>query len=157
MSYQGDAGEISASYRRTSYVKPLIRPTSSVQFIAPGSVTGGEFGLFRWEMRARSGGPQPHFHRGFSESFYILDGVIRLWDGARSVNATAGDFLFVPQGGIHAFRNDSDADAAMLILFSPGAPRERFFTEIAEIGDSGRELTRDEWAAFYAKHDQFMV
>ena len=34
-----------------------------------------------------------------------------------------GDFLFVPEGGIHGFRNESGAPASMLLLFAPGAPR----------------------------------
>ena len=45
----------------------------------------------------------------------------------------------------------------MLILFAPGAPRERYFEELAEIGASGRELTPEEWADVYARHDQTMV
>jgi hypothetical protein len=55
-----------------------------------------------------------------------------------------GRLLYVPEGGIHAFRNDGDAVARMLILFAPGIARERFFTEIAEIHASGRSLTTEE-------------
>jgi mannose-6-phosphate isomerase-like protein (cupin superfamily) len=151
MSYVGDIGELS------TVVPPLVQPTSSVQFIAPGSLTRGEFGLFRYEMRPRGGGPAAHFHRTFSESFYIIGGTVRLLDGAHWVEATAGDFLYVPQGGVHAFRNDTDADASMLMLFSPGAPRERYFQELAEIARSGRKLSQDEWTELYARHDQTMV
>jgi mannose-6-phosphate isomerase-like protein (cupin superfamily) len=157
MSYLIENGEISAVYRPAFEVPPLVSPASSVRFIAPGSLTRGEFGLFRWDMRSRAGGPAAHFHRTFSESFYILSGTVRLYDGARWVEATAGDFLYVPQGGVHAFQNDSDADASILILFSPGAPRERFFQEMAEIAGSGRQLSQREWAELYAGHDQFMA
>ncbi len=157
MSYVGASGELSAVYRAESDVTPLVLPSTSVRFVAPGSVTGGEFGLFRWEMQPRAGGPAPHFHRTFSESFYVLGGVVQISDGERWVEATAGDFLYVPQGGIHAFKNDADAEADMLILFSPGAPRERYFEELAEIATSGRELDAEEWTALYARHDQFMV
>ena len=45
----------------------------------------------------------------------------------------------------------------MLILFAPGAPRERYFEELAEIARSGRQLDRGEWTELYARHDQFMV
>jgi len=162
MSYLGASGQVSAVYRPVSDIAPLDtvpaeRRLTSVRFVAPGSVTNGEFGLFRWEMKPHAGGPAPHFHRAFSESFYILDGTVRLYDGERWVEATAGDFLYVPQGGVHAFQNDSDADADMLILFSPGAPRERYFEELAEIAASGRQLDAKERTALYAKHDQFMV
>jgi mannose-6-phosphate isomerase-like protein (cupin superfamily) len=157
MSYAGEGGEFSAAFRPSADVPPLVRSASSVQFIAPGSMTRGEFGLFRWEMKLPGGGPAPHFHRTFSESFYVLSGVVGLFDGARWVSAGAGDFLYVPQGGVHAFRNDSGAIATMLILFSPGTPRERFFQEMAEIEASGRQLSRDEMTEVYARHDQTMV
>jgi len=138
-------------------IGPLVRKTSSVRYVAPGSVTRGQFGLFEWNMNPRAGGPDPHFHRTFSESFYVTDGTVRLYDGSHWVEATAGDFSYVPQGGIHAFRNDSDAPASMLILFAPGAPREAYFEELAEVANAGRTLTPEEWTELYARHDQYMV
>ncbi|TMB50755.1 MAG: cupin domain-containing protein, partial [Chloroflexi bacterium] len=98
-----------------------------------------------------------HFHRTFSESFYVLEGAIRLFNGRDWVEGAAGDFIHVPAGGIHAFGNESDDGAAMLILFAPGVARERYFQELAEIGTSGRKLTAAEWTEVYARHDQFMV
>jgi quercetin dioxygenase-like cupin family protein len=157
MSYQEPSGEVSAVWRPRIDVPPLARPTSSVRFVAPGSVTGGAFGLFHWEMQPHAGGPAAHFHRTFSESFYVLDGTIRFFDGSRWVEGSAGDFIHVPAGGIHAFGNESDGGAAMLILFAPGVARERYFEELAEIGNSGRQLTPDEWTDLYARHDQFIV
>jgi quercetin dioxygenase-like cupin family protein len=157
MSYQGESGEVSAIWRPRTEVPPLVRPTSSVRFVAPGSVTGGQFGLFHWEMQPRSGGPGAHFHRTFSESFYVLGGTVRLFNGRAWVEGSPGDFIHVPAGGIHAFGNESDGEASMLILFAPGLARERYFQELAEIGNSGRQLTPDEWTELYARHDQFMV
>lgn len=126
-------------------------------FIAPGSMTGDRYGLFRWDAPARSGGAKPHFHRAFSEAFFVLSGEMEVWAGSAWHRAVAGDYLFVPEGGIHGFRNDGDAAASMLILFAPAPPRERFFQELAEIARSGRILTPEEWTEFYARHDQFMV
>ncbi len=157
MSYEGKGGEVNAVYRQRVAFPPLVSSRSSVEFAAPGSVTRNEFGLFRWEMKPHAGGPAAHFHRTFSESFYILSGTVRLFDGSAWVEATTGDFLYVPRGGIHAFANDFDRDASMLILFAPGIARERFFQEIAEIGHSGRTLSPAEWTDLYARHDQFPV
>lgn len=156
MTYLGD-GEVNAAYRPIGEVETLVRPTTTNAFVATGDVTRGEFGLFRYDMGPAAGGPAAHFHRTFSESFYVIDGTVRLFDGERWVDATAGDFLYVPQGGIHAFRNDADEPASMLILFAPAPPRERYFRALAELVDSGRELTAEERAAFLAEHDQYMV
>jgi hypothetical protein len=65
----------------------------------------------------------------------------------------------VSEGGIHAFRNDSDAPAPadMLILFAPGPPRERYFQELAEVADKRLELSREESIDLWARHDQYLV
>jgi mannose-6-phosphate isomerase-like protein (cupin superfamily) len=157
MSYEGQ-GEISAVYRPEASVERLeIRSTTSALFVAPGTLTAGRYGLFRWDMDAQAGGAGAHFHRTFSESFFILSGTVQLYNGEKWTDATAGDFLYVPEGGVHGFRNDSGEPASMLILFAPGPPRERYFQELAEISASGRRLTDEEWTELFARHDQYMV
>ncbi|WP_291416473.1 cupin domain-containing protein [Actinophytocola sp.] len=157
MSYVGDSGEINATYRPIGEVETLTRPNVTNAFVATGSVTNGQFGLFQYSMAARAGGPDAHFHKTFSESFYIVEGTVRLFNGEKWVDTSAGDFLYVPEGGIHAFRNDSDAPAQMLILFAPAPPRENYFRELAELLDSGRKLSAEEYTEFLAKHDQYTV
>jgi quercetin dioxygenase-like cupin family protein len=125
--------------------------TKTTRFVAPGSVTGGEFGLFEWRMEARQPGARPHFHKTFSESFYVLEGEITLLDGDEWVKATEGDFLYVPVDRPHAFRNDSDEPVRMLILFSPGIARENFFLEVG----NAKDLSPEELKAFYERHDQY--
>jgi len=158
MTFVGESPELSARFCPLSVTGAEHPPVASPNswYVAPGSVTNGQYGLFRYEVRPQSG-PGAHWHRTFSEAFYILDGTVRLYDGATWVDASPGDFLYVPEGGIHAFRNEGDAPATMLILFAPGIPRERFFTEIAELHASGRKLSPEDWADFYARHDQYMV
>jgi mannose-6-phosphate isomerase-like protein (cupin superfamily) len=158
MSYLGEGGEVTALFRPTDDVEPLhLGPSTKARFVAPGWLTKGQFGLFRWDMEPGAGGAQPHFHRTFSESFYVLSGNVALYDGASWVRASEGDFLYVPEGGVHAFRNDSGEPASMLILFSPGKPREGYFEELAEIARTGRQLSDDEWTELLARHDQYMV
>jgi hypothetical protein len=62
VSYTGTEGEPSAVFRRD--LEPLMVGTTAATFVAPGSVTNGEFGLFRWDMAANTGGAGAHFHRG---------------------------------------------------------------------------------------------
>ena len=156
MSYPDDQSEVKARLRTGEDVERLtLRSGTVARLVAPGSVTRGQFGLFEWQMPPRSGGPAAHFHKTFSESFYVMSGVVRLYNGEGWSEARQGDFLYVPQRGVHAFRNDSDEPASMLILFAPGAPREAYFRELAEIGATGRQLSREEWTELYARHDQY--
>ncbi len=106
-------------------------------------------------MPGQPTGPGPHFHRTISESFYVLSGAVRLYDGRRWIDAAAGDFLYVPVGGIHAFRNDSRDRAEMLLLFAPGAPREAYFEGLAERATSGRQPGDAERLDFLRRHDQY--
>jgi mannose-6-phosphate isomerase-like protein (cupin superfamily) len=159
VTYLGDAGEVSAEFHERDRVDSLTYRTSGthVRFVAPGSVTRGQFGLFEWNMRPHTGGADPHFHKTFSESFFVTAGTVEFFDGNRWIAARSGDFVYVPMGGVHGFRALSDEPSSMLILFAPGAPREAYFRELAAIREEGRTLTPDEWADFLARHDQYAV
>lgn len=132
---------------------PDLAGPPAVRFVAPGSTTGGRYGLFEYTTRPGPGA-RPHLHRTFSESFYVLAGELTIFDGSGWSVCGVGDYVHVPDNGVHAFRNDGDVDARFLILFAPGVARERFFTGLAEIRGSGRTLSEAEWVAFYAEHDQ---
>src|SRR4051812_20397184 len=118
--YDGSTGEISASFRPANTEPQLVLGSdSAAHYLATGESTHGQFGLYRWDMGAGSGGPATHFHRTISESFFVLSGTVQLYNGERWTTAGRGDFLYVPEGGLHAFRNESGEAASMLILFAP--------------------------------------
>jgi mannose-6-phosphate isomerase-like protein (cupin superfamily) len=156
-TYDGARGEASARLRRAGADPELTHPSGgSASYLATGATTQGGFGLYRWDMGPVPSGPDPHFHRSISESFFVLAGTVRLHDGERWVEATTGDFLHVPPGGVHGFRNDSGEPASMLLLFTPGAPREEYFEVLADA--AAREAMDDDgWADFYLRHDTFWV
>ena len=81
---------------------------------------------------------------------------MRLHRGDRWVDGHPGDFLFVPADGVHGFRNDSGEPASMLLLFTPGAPREEYFETLGRLAE-GLELSDEERAAFYLRHDNHWV
>jgi len=151
--YHGETGEVTARLRRAA--TPFdVRYASggTVDYLATGASTDGLFGLYRWTMTATSGGPEPHFHRTIAESFFVLVGTVAIFDGREWVACGVGDFVHVPPGGIHGFRNDSGAPASMLLHFAPGAPREGYFEAFAEWAETGRP-SDDEVAEFYRLHD----
>ena len=82
MSYSEDIGAVSARYRPAGAAASVTYPSGThVRFTAPGSVTNGQYGLFEWNMTGTPGGADPHFHKTFSESFYITEGTVSLFDG----------------------------------------------------------------------------
>jgi hypothetical protein len=47
----GSTGEVTATYRRHGHDPELRNPGGgAVHYLATGASTGGEFGLYRWEM-----------------------------------------------------------------------------------------------------------
>ncbi len=155
--YHGDNGEASARLRLADQAPDVTYANGgTAHFLATTDSTDGQFGLYRWEMSAEPSGPGPHFHRTISESFYVLSGTVRLFDGNDWIDGTPGDFLFVPEGGIHGFRNESGEPATMLLLFAPGAPREDYFETLARVSN-GEVMTEEERLAFYLRHDNHWV
>ncbi|HEU5129049.1 MAG TPA: cupin domain-containing protein [Glycomyces sp.] len=152
--YLGETGEVNAVFRAADHpAELLLRGGGSADYLATGAATGGKFGLYQWNMGPGRSGPDPHFHKTISESFYILSGTVRLYDGERWIDARPGDFLHVPEGGVHGFRNESNEPASMLLLFAPGAPREAYFEGLATLG----ELSDEERRAFFEYHDNYWV
>ena len=155
--YHGEGGEASATFRPAGAAPDLAyHAGGTCDYLATGASTGGLFGLYRWNMAGEPTGPGPHFHRTIAESFYVLLGRVRIYDGREWLEAQPGDFVHVPIGGIHGFRNESGEPASMLIHFAPGAPREGYFEGLARFAVEGRpdQATLD---AFYAEHDNHWV
>ncbi len=113
------------------------------EYLATGAQTAGRFGLYRWTFGEKESGPGLHFHRTISEQFYVLDGEVSIHDGRDWRTARAGDFAYVPEGGIHGFRGGGGA--SMLLMFAPGAPREAYFEGLAEL-NAGREMSAEEFS-----------
>jgi mannose-6-phosphate isomerase-like protein (cupin superfamily) len=148
--YLGEGGEVSATYRVADHEPEVTYPSgNTAHYLATGSTTHGLFGLYRWEMGPEPSGPGPHFHRSISESFYILSGMVRIYDGTRWIDTQPGDFVHVPEGGIHGFRNESGEPASMLLHFAPGAPREGYFEGMTGLAG----MSEEEKAEFYLRHD----
>jgi len=150
--YRGTAGEVSARLRPDD-TEPDIRYKSggTCEYLATGDQTGTTFGLYRWTFGPDESGPDPHFHRAITESFYVLRGEVQLYDGAGWRTGRAGDFLFVPEGGLHGFRGADHAQ--MLLMFTPGGPREDYFETLA----AGAQMSEEERAEFMLRHDTYWV
>ena len=59
-----------------------------------------------------------------------------------------------PVGGLHAFRNGSDEPSSMLLLFSPGTPREEYFEQVAEMS---RAAAARNLLDFRLRHDSYFL
>lgn len=149
--YTGDSGEITATLRPGDAPPDYSSWGVDYHYLATQRSTDGDFGLYRVDLAPKAGGPGPHFHKTMSESFFVLSGAMKLHDGRDWVDGASGDYLYVPPGGIHGFRNEADEPASILLLFAPGAPRERYFEGFPALA----EMTDDERRQFFIDNDNF--
>ena len=152
--YDGASGEVSAWRRAADTPADLVYANGNrVHYLARGESTGGTYGLYRWEFAGPRSGPDVHFHRTMTESFFVLNGLVTIFDGREWVKCGAGDYVHVPAGGLHGFRNE-DGAAEMLLHFAPGAPREAYFEGLA---DRVAGMSDPERAAFMLEHDNIWL
>ena len=109
---------------------PIAGPGDRYTFLVTGDQSNGAYFVME-AIVPPGGGPPPHIHHREQESFYVLEGTLDIRMGDQTVHASAGDFVHIPCGTVHCFRNNGDLLARQLLIFSPGG-MERFFEETLE-------------------------
>lgn len=118
-------------------MKPIFRPNGTAPAVwGPGDLynllaTGEETNNAFFQFEAivpKGGGPPPHTHSREDESFYVVSGNLEILLGDSTYQAKAGDFVFVPRGTVHRFKNVGGSTAVQLVTFVP-AGMEGFFRE----------------------------
>lgn len=92
---------------------------------ATGDETGGSIGFF--EATSPPGfGPPRHIHHSHDELFYVLEGQFLFAVGDRQITATAGTFVFIPRGTVHAPKVVGTEPGRVLSAFIPGGAEGAF-------------------------------
>jgi quercetin dioxygenase-like cupin family protein len=110
-----------------------------------------ELSLLEFEIKP-GGGVQPHFHKGHSDSFYVLDGELEFHVGDEVIRGSVCTYVLAPAGVVHFFRNVSDQPARALNLHTPGGFVE-YRRELLAL--QARGVEPDE--AFFEQRDVFDV
>ncbi len=115
----------------------MIHSGEGRRFAIPGGIctiratredTGGTYAMIEMLIPPQSG-PPPHIYSREIESFYILEGSLSFWLSDRKLAGSAGCLAIAPPGHTHAFKNEGDAPARVLLLITP-AGLEEFFQEV---------------------------
>ncbi|ADB33245.1 Cupin 2 conserved barrel domain protein [Kribbella flavida DSM 17836] len=80
----------------------------------------------------------PHLHRGFEESFFVLDGRFTFTVGEEAIVANPGTYILVPRGTAHTI-TAAEGGGRFLTLMVPGGLEEMFF----ELGELPKNAIRD--------------
>ncbi|HLP21350.1 MAG TPA: cupin domain-containing protein [Chitinophagales bacterium] len=105
--------------------------TGNYRIVISGEQTGGAYAVIDMVVPP-GGGPGPHAHAGFQESFHILEGEVEVSSEEGTYTAVTGSFVNIPMGGIvHGFKNKSDKVARLWCVVVP-AGLDAFFQEIGK-------------------------
>jgi mannose-6-phosphate isomerase-like protein (cupin superfamily) len=98
-----------------------------VSILLSGDATGGQFSA--WQATQRPGSEPPlHVHHASDETFFVLEGEMRIMVGDEILDAPAGSVVFAPRGVPHTFRIKS-SQATVLTICTP-AGFEEWFREL---------------------------
>ena len=99
----------------------------AMRVLAAGeAVTGKSFTLAEFSGAGAGPWTVPHVHRGFEESFFILEGNFSFTIGEKVIEATAGMYLLVPRETTHTI-TAADGGGRFLTLMVPGGLEDMFF------------------------------
>ena len=79
-------------------------------------------------------GPDPHVHREHVDAFYVLQGELTFLVGPDQERRLVGPggMVAVPANVVHAFANESDADAAWLNMHAPDTGFAHYLRDLRE-------------------------
>lgn len=105
-------------------------PGELMTFLITGEETDGAFFLADISV-VPGGGTPPHIHSREDESFHLLEGTLSIQVGGDTITASPGDFVYLPRGIAHSFKNTGYVTAKAQVLVAP-AGLEDFFVEVFE-------------------------
>jgi quercetin dioxygenase-like cupin family protein len=97
------------------------------RILVTGKETSGAFATIDM-LIPPGGGPGPHAHPDFEETFYVIEGEVEVKSEAGTYVAKKGSYVVIPKGGIvHCFKNKSGQAAHLLCTVVPSGLEELFF------------------------------
>jgi quercetin dioxygenase-like cupin family protein len=113
---------------------------------ADSRMTGGAYAVFENVVPPGRGVPL-HVHTREDETLYLLDGELEVVLGEKTEFAATGDFVNMPRGIPHRFRNVGSRAANLLLSFTPGGLEQMFVdvgTPVAASPDKAPEVTPED-------------
>ena len=133
------------------------------RILVSGKQTNSAFATIEF-LIPPNGGPGPHSHADFYETFYVADGEVEVKSEASTFTAIKGSYVVIPKGGIiHDFKNKTDKTALLLCTVVP-AGLDDFFLEVGKPVATGEFLpppimdpqSAEKMVAIAKKHGQIV-
>jgi len=100
--------------------------------------TGGAYSVFE-DVIPPGGGLPSHTHTKEDETIFVIEGELRAWLGGKQYDLKTGDFVHMPRGVQHDFKNVSDKPTHLLLSYTPGGFEQWFLDVGTPVGDGDQE------------------
>lgn len=105
-------------------------------FKVRGKDTSGAYAMFELTVPPGDRVLAVHRHDHTDESFYVLEGVLKLEIDGEEMTLNPGGFVMIPMGTVHSHGNGGNGPLRLLTIISPTGPSEGGFEEMAKLSAS---------------------
>ena len=130
--------------------------TISIIFKVTSKISNDQLGVYEILLPPMAIGAKLHYHRFMDETFIVNEGVLTLQIGDKEYQAKPGTIVYVPKFTPHGFKNDTNKNAKLTIIFNPAQKREGFFRGLYETLKEV-PINPEKYLKLYNKYDSFPV
>lgn len=113
-------------------------------------------GIYEITLNPRTVGANLHYHRYMDEIFLVTEGTLTIMHGQHIDLVREGGTVFIPRFTPHGFRNDSNEQVKLMLIFNPAMQREGFFKGLREIL-AEEPIDKTKFLKLYHKYDSIPV
>ncbi len=115
--------------------------------------TEGDLFVFVSSNNLKSEGVPAHIHPNQDETFFVIEGQVKIKVGEETFYLNQGDHLLAPRNIPHSWVCNSEHPAKLLITAQPAGKMEAFFLTLSKVQQLNPELA----ARIYKEHDMQLV
>ena len=125
-------------------------------FKVTSEMSNDQLGVYEIVLAPMAIGAKLHYHRFMDETFIVTKGVLTIQVGGEEQQAEPGAVVYAPRFTPHGFRNDTEEEVKLILLFNPSQKRENFFRGLFETL-SEETIDPEKYLKLYNKYDSFPV
>ena len=100
---------------------------NSFTFKVTSDISNDQLGVYEIVLAPMSIGAKLRYHRYMDETFIVTKGVLTFQTGNKEFLAKPGTVAYAPRFSPHRFRNDTNEEVKLMLIFNPSSKRVRFF------------------------------
>ncbi len=128
----------------------------TLTFKVTSDLSNDQLGVYEVVLAPRAIGAKLHYHRFMDEVFIVNQGLLTLQVKDAEQQIGPGAVAYAPRFTPHGFRNDTDEEVRLTLIFNPSQQREGFFRGLKET-IAQLPIDPEKYLKLYNKYDSFPV